>query len=132
MRVILLISLFFTSYTFAKDIYQWVDKNGVTHFSHSKPENIAPDKIKNITKKYPSSFKSVSQLNKDKPLNAAQELERIAIENCAIATKNIEILRAFDNINQQDAEGNLSPLSADDKKKQLELAKKQAALFCKK
>jgi len=47
MRLFITILCTLFSYQIAAEIYSWEDKNGVTHFSESKPE-IAVDEMKTI------------------------------------------------------------------------------------
>lgn len=117
----------------AKDIYRWTDNNGVTHYSYKAPSNVPANKVKKIDMAKQGQYVQDSKSKTDKNLSKQeQELDRIAKKNCDIATKNIQILTTFNNIQQKDADGNLKTLTKEDKAQQLSLAKKQAEMFCKK
>lgn len=105
-------------------IYTWVDDKGVTHFSHALPPQGQAYTIKEIKVNKKKSF------SRTEPSNQTKELERIAKENCEIAKKNITILNSFANITQENADGTSQSLTPEDKKAQLELARKQVELFC--
>ncbi|MGB0833638.1 MAG: DUF4124 domain-containing protein [Psychrobium sp.] len=117
----------------AKDIYRWTDSNGVTHYSYKAPNNVPANKVKKIDMARQGQYVQDSKSKTDKNLSKQeQELDRIAKKNCDIATKNIQVLTTFNNIQQKDADGNLRTLTKEDKAQQLSLARKQAEMFCKK
>ena len=130
--LILLTSL--TYHIQAQDIYRWTDANGVTHYSYKAPENVDASKVKKMNMNTQSSFIKSGTINNALNKNEQeqeQELDRITKTNCGIAQKNIKVLTAFTDIKQKDSDGKLKVLSKDEKSKQLSLANKQAALFCK-
>jgi hypothetical protein len=128
--LILLTSL--TYHIQAQDIYRWTDANGVTHYSYKAPENVDASKVKKMNMNTQSSFIKSGTINNALNKNEQeQELDRITKTNCGIAQKNIKVLTAFTDIKQKDSDGKLKVLSKDQKSKQLSLANKQAALFCK-
>lgn len=125
-------SLFLALNVYATDIYRWTDSNGVTHYSYKEPINVPANKVKKIDMAKQGRYVTESKNKSDKELGAQElELDRIAKKNCDIAQKNIQILTAFDNIQQKDANGKLQTLTKENKSQQLSLAKKQAAMFCK-
>ncbi len=126
------LSLFLAFNVYATDIYRWTDSNGVTHYSYKEPSNIPANKVKKIDMTKQGQYVTDSKNKSDKELSEqVLELDRIAKKNCDIAKKNIQILTTFNNIQQKNASGKLQTLTKEDKAKQLSLAKKQAAMFCK-
>jgi len=134
MKFLIFILLVLTSSALqAMDIYRWVDSKGVTHYSYKMPENVAANKVKKMNMSKQSTFIESGTINSSLTKSQQElELDRITKKNCDIARKNMKILTAFNDIKQKDADGKLQTLSKADKTKQLSLAKKQAALFCKK
>lgn len=116
----------------AQDIYRWTDSNGVIHYSYKAPENVAAHKVKKMDMNKQSQFVNSSVAKtEDARSKQEKELDRISKQNCDIAKKNIQVLSTFANIQQKNSEGDLQTLTKEDKSKQLSLANKQAALFCK-
>ncbi|WP_149196529.1 DUF4124 domain-containing protein [Luteimonas suaedae] len=107
----------------ASEVYQWKDASGVTHYSESPPPsgNYQQRKISD-------SGASTSQTTS----NGQASANPAAAENpqCAIARRNIETLRGEGPVQQDDGEGNVRELDADERANQLELAQAAVRAYC--
>jgi len=124
---------FFTFNVVAGDtIYRWIDKKGVTHFSHVKPSDSSISEVEEIVLRNSDTYKPPQELQQNNAASGITPYQKVAQENCDMAQQNFKILSAFKNITQQDKDGNVTQLSAADRNEQLSLANKQIELFCKK
>lgn len=116
-----MLSLAFSSTTIADTYYRWVDKNGVTHYTTTPPENTKAVMINTRTggAKSASPFKEVPS---EKDL--AQTKKRAAI--CATAKANLKTLQTSDEVKMTDEYGEEKVMSKAERKAELERA--QAAI----
>lgn len=107
----------------ANEVYQWKDANGVTHYSESPPPSGSYQQ-----RKITDSGASTSQTT----TTSGQASTPAAAENpqCAIARRNIEALRGDGPVQQDDGEGNVRELDADERANQLELAQAAVRAYC--
>ncbi|WP_407354056.1 DUF4124 domain-containing protein [Luteimonas sp. R10] len=106
----------------ANEVYQWKDASGVTHYSESPPPSGSYQQRK-ITDSGASTSRAAT---------TGQAATPAAAENpqCAIARRNIETLRNEGPVQQEDGEGNVRELDADERANQLELAQAAVRAYC--
>lgn len=104
----------------ASEVYQWKDADGVTHYSESPPPS-GEYQQRQIT----ASGASTSRSTSEQPPAAESENPQ-----CATARSNIEALRGDGPVQQDDGNGNVRELGADERANQLELAQAAMRAYC--
>lgn len=107
----------------ADEVYQWKDANGVTHYSESPPPSGNYQQRK-ITDSGASTSQTTTTAGQASTPAAAEDSQ------CAIARRNIETLRSEGPVQQDDGEGNVRELGADERANQLELAQAAVRAYC--
>lgn len=128
------------------EIYRWVDKNKIVHFSQNLPQGEDYTELSTV-----SSFKALSKEER-KTLSEtgkiaksieAQEREQQDIidknratyeKNCKAAKLNVKMLNTLDelHVNEEQSDGTIGsrPLTALEKENKLLLSKKHVELYC--
>ena len=124
-------------------VYRWVDKNNVVHFSQHQPKDSQYSKLTTVSSyktqtpassaqdKSPATEKELSALESEREREELIAKNKIIIEkNCEASKLNEKILRSGDKITSKGANGESIILSEKEKKEQLELSRKNIALYC--
>ncbi|MFT5705090.1 MAG: hypothetical protein ACI8SK_001044 [Shewanella sp.] len=139
--ICLSLSLTFTSSTFAIEIFQWVDKDGVTHYSQQPPKNNSSNKIysedleqKPIGSVQPKIRESTTPVQSEDEKNAAtikkQNTEQ-ATALCESAKQNLKILTSHSRLKSKDEKtGGLVMMKEEDRQQEIKNQKKRIKLFC--
>lgn len=146
---LLLIATFNTSLLFnsqhdlsATELYQWVDENGVKHFSQQPPAHIPDLKAVDIrgtpvvSGGEPRSLDVASEDTDKQPQSEKLEVERIEnpgkdAERCAQARHNIAQMNEFRRVRAKDPEtGETRYLDDEERESQLKNWKERESTFC--
>lgn len=111
-------------------VYQWVDKNNVTHFSELQPENIDYKTIEVLGNKAKKTRKNTEKNNTNAEPSPNTPLTTEIAERCEEAKNNIEVLESHQQVKAQNAKGEFKVLTEEEKQEQLRLSQKQVAVYC--
>ncbi|MGB0895487.1 MAG: DUF4124 domain-containing protein [Parashewanella sp.] len=136
-RVTLYLALSFTIN--ATTIYKWVDKNGVTHFSQERPQDIAievldsksiePKKIGTVAIKSKTELTPEFPSHSDRSKQQDDELQSKAI--CNKAKHNLKVLSSHTNLLQKSATTNkTTTMTEEQRQAAITEQKKRIMLFC--
>lgn len=114
-----------SQFAIADAYYRWVDKNGVTHYTTTPPQNTKSVIINTKTggQKSSSPFKETPS---DKDLAQAKKKEAI----CATAKANLKTLQTSDKVKMTDEYGEEKVMSDEERKAELERAKTAIKEHC--
>jgi hypothetical protein len=138
-RILSLGLIFYAGYCSASEltVYRWVDKNNVVHFSQHQP---IEDEYTEFLVSKQSKLKSradaiISPVSSDKniPTESSEDSLPSSLnmsKKCQDATKNLAMLKAFENIQYTDEFGKNQILNKQEKKLQLEINQKRTEVYC--
>lgn len=123
-------------------VYKWIDENNVVHFSQHQPQHVNFEQVTVFgAAQKPTATKSalasaVSPANvtdsNQSPQNELNEssIKNQDIERCEAATKNIETLKTFENIQFTAEDGSVRVLTEKEKEQQLRINQTHVEVYC--
>ncbi|MGX9463482.1 DUF4124 domain-containing protein [Shewanella sp. A14] len=139
-RLMLFITVAFSSSLLATTIYTWVDDTGVVHYSQQPPtikdankiysEDIEPPKIGTYIPQKKTSVTVETELERSaKIINEADKQQ--AKEICESAKHNLSVLKTHSKLNQQDkASGRTVPMTEEQRQAAIIENTERVRLFC--
>lgn len=109
-------------------VYQWVDKNKVTHFSQQPPRGVKYTEI--VVKGAMASVNKNSDTNKTDNETALTNLAEKSAATCSSAKDNLKMLTSYEQVNITEKDGSMRLLSETEKRQQISLAEKQIEVYC--
>ena len=113
-------------------VYSWVDERGIAHFSY-----VEPDKAKGVRsfelKDHHSFGSDKRKLEGKNELSEDEEADPLVSRKkqyCENAKHNLSVLENYEQVTQQDAEGNEVTISGSEKEKRIKTAKQRIKAFC--
>lgn len=126
------------------EIYRWVDKNNIVHFSQNLPQGedytelSTVSSFKALSKEERQALTEVKQSDKSTQEQDQQDIiskNKATFEkNCKAAKLNVKMLNSLDDlhINEEKSDGTIGsrPLTGAEKADKLALSKKHVELYC--
>ena len=117
------------SSSYAEVFYKWQDDSGNWVYGEHPPAGITAIEIKTHSNR-DSALGDKSDEMTDQAVKAELKADQLKADYCQQARENIEALSSEDEIQQRDAEGNVTVLSDEDRAVEMEKAKLALENYC--
>ncbi|QUN05135.1 DUF4124 domain-containing protein [Shewanella yunxiaonensis] len=135
-----ILAVIFSPISSATDIYKWVDKNGVTHYSQQPPAD-KPVNTLDSSAIEPGKIGTVAPIKRnDEPVKTQQELDADAINAkdaaqaeklCESARFNLDVLLTHTRLQRSDDKtGEPVKMTEEDRQKAIADQQERIRLFC--